>query len=52
MRRWLRVASLGAVLAAVGASWYFFAPDRQLGGSSRAVVYGSSMQPISIAATS
>ena len=45
MRRLLRVASLCAVLAVAGVSWYFLAPAELGGSTSFAVVYGSSMEP-------
>jgi signal peptidase I len=45
MRRLLRVASLCAVVAAIGACWYFLAPTELGGSTSYAVVYGSSMEP-------
>jgi signal peptidase I len=45
MRRSLRVASLLAVVAAAAIAWIYLAPLQLGGGTSYAVVYGSSMEP-------
>jgi signal peptidase I len=45
MRAIVRSAQALAAVAVVGAAWFFLAPPQLGGGTSYAVVYGSSMEP-------